>query len=347
MASDLAPELERPDARSKITGADWTPGSFALEDAWFPISHLAHIKDHPIRRLVHSQPYYIWREKGQIRASEFRPDAPRAVPASRFTAGAGDYPTVERYGYLWAWYGDPQKADENLIPNVPFLPLQGVLPGYTRGVVRFDSCAELSLENLIDLTHADFLHANVIGDEISDDDRIEVESTSETVTMIRHCKNKSVAPIMRWVGGVRAKYQDVRATIHIHVRNHVAITFGKFRPGFDVPLFHPCVPESRYRNRLNYTFNTTKQPGLFRYVMPSSSYVISPQDNIMVRPQGPRYAQQTNRPDLHSRFDASGARYRFVMQQLIERQKKGDLAYLPDADPGREIRELIGMDWTV
>ncbi|CAB3779941.1 oxygenase [Paraburkholderia caffeinilytica] len=322
---------------------DWVPGVLQLRDAWFPVAHVTDVHETVSRRQVHSQPYYLWRAKGDLHASEHRPDiaAAKRLPSTAFTMGTGDYPVMERYGYVWVWYGNPEKADESLVPDVPFLPREGGLPWYTRGTLRFDCCSALSLENLLDLTHADFLHANVVGDEYSEDDRIEVQSTSETVTMIRHCKSKSVAPIMRWVGGVRAKYQDVRAVIHVHVRNSVAIAYGRYTPGFHVPLFHPCVPESQDRCRLNFAMNTTAAPGPFRILMPRAAYIVGPQDNIMVGPQSARYAEPADRRDLHSRFDGAGTRYRFLMQQIARRQQQGDFSF--GADPGRDVRELLGM----
>ena len=347
--SVLEPEIAGADTRSRAadTGmraaAEWTPSEIVLRDAWFPVAHVETVKARPIRRLVHSQPYYVWRDRDRMRASERHPQAALINHAFSAFSQDGEYPLVERYGYAWVWYGDPAAADASLIPDVPFLPPGGGLPAYTRGTVRFDCSSHLSLENLIDLTHADFLHANVVGDEISEEDGIEVLSTSETVTMIRTSAGKSVAPVMRWVGGVRAKFQDVRAVIHVHLRNGVALAYGRYRPGFDVPLFHPCVPESRDRCRLPFTFNTTKAPGLFRYVMPQSSYIISRQDNSMVKPQAPLYAQLAGRADLHSRFDGADTRYRFQVTKLAERQAAGDFTYLPDGDPGRDVSELLGI----
>jgi hypothetical protein len=250
---------------------------------------------------------------------------------------------LERYGYVWVWYGNPNHANASLVPDVPFLPQAGGLPAHTLGTVRFDCCSPLLIENLLDLTHADFLHAGVLGDAISDEDRIEVQYTSETVTMIRHCVHKSVAPIMRWFGGVRAKYQDVRAVIHVHARSSVALAYGRYSPGIDLKLFHPCVPESLHRCRLNFALDARCAPFPLRYLMPMTPYVVGPQDNAMVGPQSSRYAQPSARRDLFSRFDGAGARYRFLMQQIARRQAAGDFAYAPDAHPGRDVRALLGM----
>lgn len=333
-------------APRKTGRRDWTPVNYDLRDTWFPVSHSRDVTQRPIRRIVHSQPYYLWRDDGKPVASEFRPDTPQPARAraSAFTGGSGFYPVVERYGYVWVWYGNPDCADVSLLPHIPFLPLDGSLPGYTQRTVRFDAASALSVENLLDLTHADFLHAGTIGDGISESDVVEVEWTSETVTRTRIVTRKSVAPIMRWVGGVRAKYQDFRAVLHVHLRSNVCISYPRFRPGYDVPNLQPFLPVGRHRSRCDVTFNTTAAPVPLRYVMPRIAFVIQPQDNSVVRPQNERYFDPDERADLHSRFDTPGTRYRFQMEQLAQRQQRGDFSYGPDADPGRDISGLLGMN---
>lgn len=322
----------------------WTPRDVALRDAWFPVAHAHAVGETPVRRSIHSQPYYLWRARGgAVIASEFHPEA-TLREAGFFTGGTGRYPVIERYGYIWAWYGDPANADEIFLPDVPYLPRDGGLPHHMSGTVRFDCTSALSLENLIDLTHADFLHASVVGDDKNDDDRIEVVTTSETVTMIRTTKGASVAPVMRYVGGTRAKKQDVRAVIHIFLRSHVALAYGRYSPGFDVPLFHPCLPETRDRTRLDYTFNMSGTRSLFRYVMPKASYIVSGQDNYMTRPQNGAYRDRTKRRDLHSPFDESGQKYRAGMQALARRQTAGDFSYQADGILSADCSELLGID---
>jgi Vanillate O-demethylase oxygenase C-terminal domain len=334
------------DMPRKPGALDWTPVNYDLRDTWFPVSHSRDVTERPIRRIVHAQPYFLWRESGVAKAAEFRPDElpRRRAEATAFTGGSGLYPVAERSGYVWAWYGNPDHADALLIPQIPFVPLDGSLPAYTQRTVRFDASSALSVENLIDLTHADFLHAGTIGDGTAESDVVEVEWTSETVTRTRTVAQKSVAPIMRWIGGVRAKHQDFRAVLHIHLRSNVCISYPRFRPGYDVPNVQPFVPVGQYRSRCDVTFNTTAAPAPFRYVMPRINYVIQPQDNSVVRPQSPRYFEPSERGDLHSRFDKPGNRYRLQMERLAERQRRGEFGYGADAEPGRDIRGLLGMN---
>jgi phenylpropionate dioxygenase-like ring-hydroxylating dioxygenase large terminal subunit len=319
-----------------------------LRDAWLPVADSTAISRKPIKRSVHSQPYYLWKDAKGIQIAEHHPNASKAERdrTTFFTGGTGKYPAIERYGYVWAWYGDPANADETTLPDVPYLPREGGLPWYMRGTVRYDCAAALSLENLLDLTHGDFVHASMLGDEQSESDEVEYWSTSETITMIRTCKNKSVAPVMRRVGGVRAKLQNTQTIMHIFFRSHVALGCGIYRPGFDMPTFHPCVPEARDRTRVDFTMNMalTSKRNPFRYVMPQMSYVISAQDNAVLRAQNPRYSTPIPRRDLHSKFDVAGQQYRQLVSNLADRQAAGDYSYKSDGIPSKDISQLFGVD---
>src|SRR3546814_7938939 len=147
---------------------------------WFPLAHSSSIGQKPVRRAIYSHPYFIWRENGIAVASEFHPNERQTRDKSAYTDAHGRYPVMEHYGYVWGWLGRPEAADPAHLPSLPFLPPHGGLPGHMLGTVRFDCSAPISLENLIDLTHADFLHANVVGDEKSESETVETFYDSET-----------------------------------------------------------------------------------------------------------------------------------------------------------------------
>ena len=325
---------------------DWVPGNIDLRDTWFPVAYSADIGSRTVRRVVHAQDVYLRRERGQVLAAELHPDlsAQAQRRPTAFTGGSGYYPVLERYGYVWVWYGNPDNANDELVPLIPFLPPDGKgIPRYTQRSVRFDAASPLSVENLIDLTHADFLHANTIGDGQSDSDVVEFSSTSETLTRTRIVTRKSVAPVMRWIGGVRAQYQDLRAVLHVHLRNNLCISYPSFEPGYAIPNVQPFVPVGRHRSRVDQTNYTVHAPAPFRWLMPRISYVIQPQDNSVLRPQNARYFDTGQRRDLSSRFDAPGNRYRVLLARLAQRQQLGDFGYGADADPATDISQLLGM----
>ena len=85
----------------------------------------------------------------RLYASEFRPELLEQLrrTASLFTAGSGHYTVLERYGYVWAWYGDPQHAHPDLIPFIPFLPADGGGITYAQAQAALDQMRERDLED--------------------------------------------------------------------------------------------------------------------------------------------------------------------------------------------------------
>lgn len=71
------------------------------------------------------------------------------------------YPLHEAYQLLWLWPGDPTRADPALIPNLDFIdqvdPVT-LAPGYLHVKANY----ELLNDNLLDLSHVDFLHPRTV-----------------------------------------------------------------------------------------------------------------------------------------------------------------------------------------
>lgn len=322
----------------------WKPGQFILRDTWFPLAHSGHVSARPVRRMLHSQAFYLWRDGTRVLASEFHPSVFEKfrAKAGELSGGTGYFPTVERYGYIWVWYGNIDNASEELIPNIPYLPRAGHNLSPTKwGQIYFNASNELCCENLLDLVHADFLHSDIIGDEENEHDEITVYSTSETVTMVREVTGKSIPPALRALG-VPAKKADYRGVTHVHLRSGAVVLHGKFTPGFSQPLFHPLIPESSTLTRNNYVFNMSDGSKLARHIFPMVSYIIGPQDDRMMKPQNPLYQAEEWPRDSSTRLDAGGSRYRLLMSKLIARQKQGDFSYLSDADPAADIADVLG-----
>jgi phenylpropionate dioxygenase-like ring-hydroxylating dioxygenase large terminal subunit len=323
--------------------ARFRPGSYALRDAWFPLIQTAQIGRRPVRRLIHGQPVIFWRRDGELQATEHVPNAtgPR-LRTTEFTGGTGHYPLVQRYGYAWVWYGDPANASPDLIPSVPHLPAEG-MPRRMQGNVVFDCTYELVCENLLDLTHADFLHSAVTGDALSEDDEIFVDSTSETVTMTRIAHGRAIPKMQRgFVKG--ATQQNLRVVTITHVRSGVCVLHGDFNPGMDMRMLHPVNPETPNRCRTPVMFNPESVPWYAKaFIGPAFAHMVGRQDNWALRNQNSSYVQPRPNSDLSSRFDKAGLRYRKVFQALVARQQEGDYSYQADGDPARDVREELGL----
>ncbi|QZH73900.1 MAG: Rieske 2Fe-2S domain-containing protein [Erythrobacter sp.] len=73
---------------------------------------------------------------------------------------AASLPVVEKYRGLWFWPGDPALADPATIPDFAFLDRDQPM---TRGVLQMAANYELVSDNLLDLSHAEFLHVETFG----------------------------------------------------------------------------------------------------------------------------------------------------------------------------------------
>ncbi len=72
-------------------------------------------------------------------------------------ASVESFHLFERYGFVWMWPGDPAQADPSLIPEYYFLEGDSQWK-VQRGVLHVKGNYQLVTDNLLDLTHAPFLH---------------------------------------------------------------------------------------------------------------------------------------------------------------------------------------------
>ncbi len=67
------------------------------------------------------------------------------------------YPMMERYGLAWIWMGDADQANEDRLPDFgTYITDDGF--AYARGTLNVAANYQLVVDNLLDLTHGQFLH---------------------------------------------------------------------------------------------------------------------------------------------------------------------------------------------
>jgi len=104
------------------------------------------------------------------------------------------YPLVERGLWAWIWPGDPELADESLIPDMEDVGFG--LEGYQSAPcysLHVDGRYQLLNDNLLDLTHLGYLHRTSIG---TDDDAATPEQREVTDRKIssRRYMNRTEQP---------------------------------------------------------------------------------------------------------------------------------------------------------
>ncbi|WP_077033967.1 aromatic ring-hydroxylating dioxygenase subunit alpha [Pelomonas sp. KK5] len=94
---------------------------------------------------------------------------PVAMPGQRISVfpAVRRYPVVERHGFVWVWPGDAVQADEAAIPPLDWAGHPEWAYGGGLYHVRCDY--RLMIDNLMDLTHETYVHANSIGQKEIDE----------------------------------------------------------------------------------------------------------------------------------------------------------------------------------
>jgi phenylpropionate dioxygenase-like ring-hydroxylating dioxygenase large terminal subunit len=120
------------------------------------------------------------------------------------SASVHAYPIVERHRFIWVWPGDPAQADPDNIPDM----YSNDAPGWVGGgrMIEVKANYQLLLDNLMDLTHEEFIHSSSIGSQALSVAPFETEHDGDTVTVTRLMPNISAPPL--WQRMINIKYPE-------------------------------------------------------------------------------------------------------------------------------------------
>jgi len=115
------------------------------------------------------------------------PNAPGTIPSAM---ALRTYPAVEKHTMVWVWMGE-EAPDESLIPDYSVLD---AVDGLSRQTSTFTMKVHVELvsNNLMDLSHASFLHAGLIAVPEHADADIQVAQSGRTITCERWSRNAPV-----------------------------------------------------------------------------------------------------------------------------------------------------------
>ncbi|HOT34850.1 MAG TPA: aromatic ring-hydroxylating dioxygenase subunit alpha [Rhodoglobus sp.] len=153
------------------------------------------------------------------------------------SATVPSFPAVERYRYVWVWPGDPALADPDLIPDMH----QMTDPEWAGDgqLIEAGCNYQLVLDNLMDLTHEEFVHTSSIGQaELSEAEFI-TSHTDTTVTVERWMLGIDPPPF--WRKNMRDKFPgfegkvDRWQIIHYQAPSTICIDVGVAKAGTGAP----------------------------------------------------------------------------------------------------------------
>ena len=97
--------------------------------------------------------------------------------------GVRGFPVVEKFGYVWVWAGEAERADTDRLPPLPWGP--GSNWTFGGGVYRIPCNYQYLIDNLMDLTHETYVHPDSIGQKEIDEAKPEVSVQDDEVFVKR------------------------------------------------------------------------------------------------------------------------------------------------------------------
>lgn len=176
------------------------------------------------------------------------------------------YPLVELHSMLWIWMGDAAKADVSLIPDFSFQNPEHAFVGKDYLSVR--SSYLLEIDNIMDLSHIEFLHPTTLGSSGVSKGRFEAAQEGDTVWSKRLtdaeimtddlCDAMGVprgAPVDRWI--------NVRWTAPANMALFAgAVASGRpHSEGRETPTTHCFTPETETTTHYWFSISFPKSLG--------------------------------------------------------------------------------------
>jgi len=111
-------------------------------------------------------------------------------------ARVNTYPTVEKYGWVWVWPGEASEADPALIPEM-FAPNDHPDWSSSGGTTYLECQYQLISDNLLDLTHENYIHRTSLGNQAVVEHPITVSGDETRVTVTRLIPDHDPAPFWK------------------------------------------------------------------------------------------------------------------------------------------------------
>lgn len=175
----------------------------------------------------------------------FNPHGDRTIPPR---AKVASYPLVERYNALWIWMGDREKVDAELIPDLEQFDKPALARSH--GYLHVRANYQLVADNLLDLTHAEFLHPFLVPEGAAERTRLDVRQDGVTVWSMMWIDHQPITPLFSLVWDNDETQAQFRSHTMWTAPSSIAIDTGMAKEGEDemdwptLPSFHLLTPET-------------------------------------------------------------------------------------------------------
>ena len=236
------------------------------------------------------------------------------------------YPVRERDRLLWIWMGEPEKADDSLIPDfsdIAAAPEHATI----RGHLPTACDTMLLVDNIMDLSHVDFLHPTSLGSGAISRVKPVVEDLSERSVKVTWISSGDIAP-PHFDAHLRQQRQptDQWTQVTWFAPSCMHLSVGATLLG---------EPRSQGAGTLNLHLGTPQRPGHTHYwFWTTRDFAISAEANAFIRPQVEHIFRNEDKPILEAQQSRIGQNECWAKKPVL---------LAPDAGAVRARRKLAAL----
>jgi vanillate O-demethylase monooxygenase subunit len=247
-----------------------------------------------------------------------------------------NYAVIERYGFVWVWPGDQAQVDAALMPSFEFF--DNPAWAYGGGLYHVKADYRLMIDNLMDLTHETYVHANSIGQPEIDETPCKTTVEGDKVILQRHMEGIQAPPFWQMAMSANGldpkarvdRWQICRFTPPSHVMIDVGVALAG-RGGFDAAPEHKAysvvvdfiTPETETSHWYHW--------GMARQFKPADAEVtikiregqgkIFNEDMEMLQLQQANISKWPDRKLLLLNIDSGGVQSRRIIDRMLAQEK--------------------------
>ena len=240
------------------------------------------------------------------------------------------YPLIERHGLLWIWMGDAARADASAIPDFGWI----TDPAWetVRGATLAEGHYELYSDNILDLSHANFVHPALVAPAFTKGQRRFWQEGETVRTQYVH-DDDYLSDGISAILGTQGRKQDFRGDIVWHAPATLSFDFRAGDPGTPpdaltlLPSLHAFTPETP--DTTHYVWASARDFALgdaafTAIVHDALSYAFEHEDMPLIR-DSHRLMAGREFWDLHPLVlsgDGGGVRARRLLKKMIAHENE-------------------------
>jgi vanillate O-demethylase monooxygenase subunit len=248
------------------------------------------------------------------------------------SATVPSFPCVQRYRFVWVWLGDPALANPDTIPDMH----QMDHPDWAGDgrLIHAECNYQLVVDNLMDLTHEEFVHGSSIGQaELSEADFFTTHD-EKTVTVTRWMKDINPPPF--WKKNLADQFPayqgpvDRWQIIHFEAPSTVCIDVGVAKAGTGAPegdrsqgvngyVMNTMTPETATTTHYFWSFqrNYRQESQLITTQLRDGVTRVFGEDEVMLRAQQEAINANPDYEFYNLNIDAGGMWVRRFLERAL------------------------------